>query len=98
MRRILIAVVVILVVVFVSETWIVPVALSFYAAKKAPPIARVVPTELTDHSVSSAPGARLLYFGYELEVPWNDIDELQTKFYPTNKAEKTKVDLRFRSG
>ena len=98
LRRILITVVVTLAVVFVGVNWIVPVALSFYAAKKAPPVARVVPTDLKDQSVSGAPGSKLSYFGYEFEIPWSDLDETQTKFYPANKPEKTKVDLRFRSG
>ena len=42
-----------------------PVALSFYAAKEAPGVKRVVPTELKDNSVSGAPGQKLSYFGYE---------------------------------
>jgi hypothetical protein len=98
LRRILITVIVTLAVVFVGVNWIVPVALSFYAVKKAPPVTRVVPTDLKDRSVSDAPGSKLSYFGYELEIPWSDLDKAQTKFYPANKPEKTKVDLRFRSG
>lgn len=85
-------------VVFVGVYWIAPVALSFYAAQKAPPVASIVPTDLKDKSISQAPGKKLSYFGYEFEVPWNDLDETQAKLYPKDKPEKTKVDLHFRSG
>ncbi len=97
-RRILITVVVTLAVIFVGVYWVGPVALSFYAARKVPPVARIVPTELKDKSVSQAPGTKLAYFGYEFEVPWNDLDETQTKLYPKDKPGKTMVDLHFRSG
>jgi hypothetical protein len=98
LRRILIAIVVTLAVILVGVNWIAPVALSFYAAHNAPPVARIVPTDLKDHSVSPAPGTKLSYFGYEFEVPWTDLDETQTRLYPTDKPEKRRVDLRFRSG
>jgi hypothetical protein len=97
-RRILITAVVTLAFIFVGLNWIAPVAFSFYAARNAPPVARVVPTDLKDQSVSQAPGKKLSYFGYEFEVPWSDLDESQTKLYPNDKPEKTRVDLRFRSG
>lgn len=97
-RRNLIAVVITLAVIFVGVYWIAPVALSFYAARKAPAVARIVPAELKDTSVSQAPGTKLSYFGYEFEVPWNDLDETQTTLYPKDKPEKTRVDLHFRSG
>src|SRR5262249_39463413 len=76
--------------------WIAPVALSYYGAKKAPAVARVVPTELKDHTVSQAPGAKLKYVGYEFEVPWDDLDETKTKSYPKDKPNR--VVLEFRSG
>ena len=98
LRRILITVAGTLAVALIGLNWIVPVVLSFYAAKKAPPVTRVVPIDLKDHSVSLIPGQTLSYFGYEFEVPWSDLDESQTKFYPTSTSEKTKVDLQFRSG
>src|SRR5580658_8978732 len=98
LRRILITVAVALAVVFVGVNWIAPVALSFYAAEKAPPAASIVPIDLKDRSVSTAAGQKLSYFGYEFEIPWIDLDESQTKLYPKDKSEKTKVDLRFRSG
>jgi hypothetical protein len=98
LRRILITVVVTLAVTFGGVYWIAPVALSYYAAKKAPPVARIVPTDLKDKSVSEAPGTKLSYFGYEFEVPWSDLDETQTKLYPKDKPEKFIVDLHFHSG
>jgi len=98
LRRILITVVITLAVILVGVYWVAPVALSFYAARKAPAVARIVPTDLKDISVSQAPGAKLSYVGYEFEVRWSDLDETQTKLYPTDKPEKTRVDLHFRSG
>ena len=98
LRRILLTVFITLAVIFVCVQWIAPVALSFYAAKKALPVARVVPSDLKDKSVSETPGKKLSYFGYEFEVPWSDLDETQTKLYPMDKPDKTRVDLRFRSG
>ena len=98
LRRILITAFVALAVVFVGLNWLAPVALSFYAAKKAPAVASVVPTDLKDKSISKAPGQKLSYFGYEFEVPWSDLDETQTRVYPKDNPDKTKVELRFRSG
>jgi hypothetical protein len=97
-RRILITLVVTLAVVSVGVYGIAPVALSFYAAKKAPAVARVIPTTLKDKSVSGAPGTKLSYFGYEFEVPWSDLDETQTKLYPKDTPIKNRVDLHFSSG
>ena len=98
LRRILITVLVALVVVFVGVTWIAPVAFSYYSARTAPPVARVVPTDLKDQSLAEGSGRMLSYFGYEFEIPWSDLDETQTKLYPTDKTDKCKVDLHFRSG
>lgn len=97
LRRILITVVVTLVVIFVG-VYLTGVALSFYAARKAPPASRIVPTDLKDKSVSEAPGTKLSYFGYEFEVPWSDLDKTQTKLYPRDKPEKARVAFVFRSG
>jgi hypothetical protein len=91
-RRFVLTVVIALVVIFVGIQWIVPVTLSFYAARKAPPIARVTPTDLKDQSLSQTPGKRLSYFGYEFEIPWSDLDETQTKLYPKDQPNKTRVD------
>lgn len=96
LRRILVTLVTTLAVAFVGIEWIAPVALSYYGASKAPAVARVVPTELTDQTVSQAPGARLTYVGYNFEVPRNDLDETQTKLYPKDKPNR--VVLVFRSG
>jgi hypothetical protein len=43
------------------------------------PAVRKAPVELTDLSVSPAMGQKLSYFGYEFEVPWDDLDEGKTK-------------------
>jgi hypothetical protein len=96
LRRILVTLVITFAVVFVGVEWIAPVALSYYGARKAPAVTRIVPTDLKDLTVSQAPGSRLSYFGYEFEVPWNDIDETQTKLYPKDKPNR--VVLVFRSG
>lgn len=98
LRRILITVVITVAVVFVCINWVAPVSLSFYTARKVPRVAKVVPTNLTDTSVSQAAGTRLSYFGYEFEVPWSDLDDTQTRLYPADKPEKTMVVLTFRSG
>jgi hypothetical protein len=97
-RRILLTVVITASIVFIAMRWIAPVALSYYAAEKAPPIVRVVPTDLNDLTISQAPGPKLRYIGYEFEVPWTDLDESQTKLYPRDKPEKSKVDFHFQSG
>jgi hypothetical protein len=89
LRRILTALAVTLLLGFVSVEWIAPVALSYYGARKAPAVARVVPTELTDHSISQAPGLRLSYIGYNFEVSWNDLDDSQTKLYPKDKPNRS---------
>jgi hypothetical protein len=97
--RIAITVVATLAVIYVGLTWIAPVGLSYYAARKALPVTRVVPTELPNRSVSDAPGKKLSYFGYEFEVPWSDLDETQTKFYPVSGPAKCcSAVLHFRSG
>jgi hypothetical protein len=98
LRRILTTIAITFAVILVCVYWIAPVALSFDAARKAPPVAKVVPTELTDHSISQAPGRRLSYVGYDFEVPWDDIDESKTQLYPKSSPAKTMVVLVFRSG
>ena len=98
LRRILMTVGVTLTVIFVGVNWIAPIALSFYATRHAPAIARIVPTDLKDQSVADSTGTKLSYLGYGFEVPWNDLDETQTKLYPKDKPEKVRVDLHFRSG
>jgi hypothetical protein len=97
-RRILLTAVITVTVVLVAIRWAAPVALSYYSVRKAPLLVRVVPTDLNDLSISQAPGMKLSYLGYEFEVPWTDIDESQTKLYPSDSTEKSRVDLHFRSG
>jgi hypothetical protein len=98
LRSILATIVITLTVIFVCVYWIAPIALSFYEVRMAPPVAKVVPTQLKDHSISQAPGMRLSYVGYDFEVPWDDIDESKTQLYPKDSSVKTMVVLVFRSG
>jgi hypothetical protein len=97
LRRVLITVVVTVAILFAAGYWGFPIALSFYTARKVPRVARIVPVDLKDASVSLATGKKLSYVGYEFEVPWNDLDETHTKLYPAGKPAKT-VILAFRSG
>src|SRR5690242_5408287 len=92
LRRILIA----LVMVIAAFCWIAPAGF-VYLAKTAPAVTRVVPTDLKDLSTSQAPGRKLSYFGYEFEVPWNDVDESQTKVME-NRPNLKMVWVSFRSG
>ena len=94
-RRILTTVAITLGVIALGAFYVAPVALSFDAARKAPPAARVVPTELKDLSVSQVQGTKLLYVGYEFEIPWNDLDPSQTRSVPKDHPEM--VALVFRS-
>jgi hypothetical protein len=64
-----------------------------YLARKAP-VVRVPPAQLTDVSISRSPGRKLSYFGYEFEVPWNDVDEAKSGLIPDNN----KAMIFFRSG
>ena len=54
-------------------------------ARKMPVVKRV-PVELQDLSVSQASGKKLAYFGYEFEIPWDDIDEAKSRTVGENKA------------
>jgi hypothetical protein len=57
-----------------------------YLTRKAP-ATKLAPAQLTDLSISRSPGRKLSYFGYEFEVPWNDVDEAKSGPIPdTNKA------------
>ena len=97
-RRILITVLCTIAAIFVTVRFVAPIALSFYAARKVPAVARVVPTDLQDHSISQAPGLQLSYAGYEFEIPWDDLDKSKTQLYPKDKPAKTRAVLAFRSG
>jgi hypothetical protein len=94
--RILATVIITLGVIALGAFWVAPVALSFNAARKAPPVARVVPTNLKDLSVSQVPGTKVSYVGYEFEIPWTDLDETRTRSVPKDNPEM--VGLVFRSG
>ena len=57
-----------------------------YLTRKAPAV-KLAPSQLTDLSISRSPGRKLSYFGYEFEVPWNDVNEAKSGPIPdTNKA------------
>jgi hypothetical protein len=47
-------------------------------ARKLPDIAKT-PMPLPDASVSATPHIKVSYFGYELELPWDDVDETKSK-------------------
>jgi hypothetical protein len=92
LRRILVLIAVMIAIIVLTTQWILPVYLSIETANKPPIRSRLVPRELLDHSVATAPGTKLSYFGYEFEIPWNDIDEAKTKSY------RDMVVLTFHSG
>ncbi len=98
LRKLLAVAVITCAVILAGGYWIAPVALSFYAANRVPATARIVPTDLQDHSVSQESGLRLSYLGYEFEVPWTDLENAKTKLYPKDRQDKTEVVLAFRSG
>lgn len=85
------------VVMFGAYIWLFGVQTFFtlevrYMGRKAPVVKRV-PIELSDVSISGETGKKLSYFGYEFEVPWNDIDEAKSRIIGGNKA-----IIAFRSG
>jgi hypothetical protein len=57
------------------------------------PVVKRDPVELPDLSISRAVGRKLSYFGYEFEVPWDDVDEAKSRIIGGNKA-----IIPFRSG
>ena len=62
-----------------------------YESRKTPDVTRL-PVPLPDLSVSKVPHKKVSYFGYEFELPWDDVDEQKSK---TNRT----VHLScFRSG
>jgi hypothetical protein len=71
--RVLVFVGSVILVVALSFPWGGAVALSIWTAWKAPPIARLAPSDLRDLSISPAIGGKLSYFGYEFEVPWSGV-------------------------
>ncbi len=65
-----------------------------YLTRKTP-VVSMAPAPLLDLSISRSPGRKLSYFGYEFEVPWNDIDDAKTKILPDNN---NKAMIAFQSG
>lgn len=96
LKRCLVTAAITLGVIAIAAFWILPVSLSLIAARNASPITRMVPTELKDLSVAQAPGRKLSYFGYEFEIPWDDLDESQARI--GSKDNPSLVILPFRSG
>lgn len=46
---------------------------SRYSFRKSP-LANMTPVELTDQSITAGDGPKLSCFGYDFEVPWQDVD------------------------
>jgi hypothetical protein len=49
-----------------------------YQYRKMPDVEKI-PAPLTDRSISDVPHKKVSYFGYDFELPWNDIDEQKDK-------------------
>jgi hypothetical protein len=49
------------------------------------PVVMLTPIELSDSSISRAPGRKLTYFGYGLEIPWDDLDQQKTRVIKDDK-------------
>jgi hypothetical protein len=49
-----------------------------YQFRKLPDVAKT-PVPLSDLSISSVPHRAVCYFGYEFELPWDDVDEEKDK-------------------
>ena len=56
------------------------------------PVVGMTPRSLPTTSIASGPGKKLTYFGYEFEVPWDDLDNSRTQVFAHL------VVLRFHSG
>jgi hypothetical protein len=55
------------------------------------PLASITPVELTDHRIASGNGSEVSCFGYDFEVPWQDIDTQKVR-------REVMVLIPFRSG
>jgi hypothetical protein len=77
LQRILISLGILIVLYGIVVFWGFPVGVSIWTSWKAPPRARMVPVELTEHSIFEGAARKLNYFGYEFEIPWDDIDTLR---------------------
>jgi hypothetical protein len=82
--------IVVYLVFFGAQTYFVWQA---HRAARKEPMYWVKPVELSDSSMSEASRKKLSYFGYELEVPWDDIDNEKTRV-----AAKGIAVIVFRSG
>jgi hypothetical protein len=98
LKRILLIVISVFVLLLASLFYLGPVGMSFYTARIAVPVTRVVPVDLRDRTISQASGSQLSYLGYEFEVPWADLDSSKTQLYPKDNPTKTMVVISFRSG
>jgi hypothetical protein len=62
-----------------------------YLARRAP-VVKKTPTALPIADVSTNPGTKLSFLGYQFEVPWDDIDTSRTRHF------NNLVSVGFRSG
>jgi len=97
-KRILGAIGIIVVAFIALADFIVPDVLSSYLKKTASASVYAVPADLQDLSVSQAPGMKMRYFGYEFEVPWNDVEEAERKPFASKNSGGDSAWVRFRSG
>ena len=66
-----------------------PQTLATYFARKTArelPVMNQVPAQIQDLSISKAYGTKLSYFGYEFEVPWEDVDKTKTRVLDESRA------------
>src|ERR1700683_567360 len=69
-----------------------------YGSRKIPGLSKA-PAPLPDLTVSPVPHKRLSYFGYEFELPWDDVDEQKDKMYAQKDKTFNTVHVTFfRSG
>src|SRR5258708_12645416 len=53
-----------------------------YSYRKMPDVAKT-PVRLSDLSISKMPHRQVSYFGYEFDLPWDDVDEQKDKTFGT---------------
>jgi hypothetical protein len=87
----------ILVVLGIAYIWFFGVQ-TFYVwetrkVARTNPLMWTTPVALTDLSISQSPGRKFSYFGYDFEVPWDDVDPVKTRVMGDNKS-----IIVFRSG
>lgn len=96
-RRILTVIGALFIVLYVLPAVIVCVYFHHFV-ETAPAFVKVVPTDLSDLTISQAAGTKLSYVGYEFEVPWTDFDESQTRALNSEPGDDLPVWVCFRSG